>query len=66
MARRRKNKASHAKRNDKRLKAVYAKSRAEFTAADLQKFTEVQEGIPFEEIVAELKEMHRKTKSKPA
>jgi hypothetical protein len=53
-------------KQDKRLQAIYAKSRAEFSAADLQKFTEVEEGIPFEEVLAELEELHRKTKGKDA
>jgi hypothetical protein len=48
----------------KRLQAIYAKSRAEFSAGDLQKFTEIEEGILFEKVIAELEEMHRKTKGK--
>jgi hypothetical protein len=53
-------------KQDKRLQAIYAKSRAEFSAADLQKFTEVEEGIPFEEVLAELEVLHRKIKGKDA
>jgi hypothetical protein len=48
----------------KRLQAIYAKSRAEFSAADLQKFTEIEEGIPFEKIMADLEDIHRRTKRK--
>jgi hypothetical protein len=49
-------------RHDERLQAIYAKSRAEFSAADLQKFTEVEEGVPFEKILGGLEEIHRKSK----
>jgi hypothetical protein len=37
------------------LKTIYAKARRAFTAADLQKYTEIEEGIPLEDILAELK-----------
>jgi len=52
------------------LKTIYAKARRAFTAADLQKYTEIEEGIPLEQILAELKasdakpEKKRKPKSK--
>jgi len=36
------------------LKAIYAKVKRSFTAADLQKFTETEKGIPAEEVVAKL------------
>jgi hypothetical protein len=36
------------------LKKIYAKYRKAFTAADLQKYAEIEEGIPFEEIIAEI------------
>ncbi len=31
--------------------AILAKAKAAFTAADLQRFTEIEESIPFEEVV---------------
>jgi hypothetical protein len=37
------------------LKTIYAKVRRAFTAADLQKYTEIEEGIPLEQILEELK-----------
>ena len=46
---------------DKKLQAIYDKSRREFSAADLQKFTEIEEGIPFQEVIAELEKIHRET-----
>jgi nucleotide-binding universal stress UspA family protein len=39
--------------------AALAKLKANFTAADLQRFTEVEEGIPLEEIIKELEEIDR-------
>jgi hypothetical protein len=33
---------------------AYRLARESFTAADLQKYTELDEGIPFEEVLAEL------------
>ena len=41
------------------LKSIYAKRRRSFTAADLQKYTEVEEGIPAEQVLAELEAIHR-------
>lgn len=52
------------------LKTIYAKARRAFTAADLQKYTEIEEGIPLEQVLAELKASDakplkkRQTKSK--
>jgi hypothetical protein len=39
------------------LKTIYAKVRRSFRAADLQKYTEIEEGIPAREVVAKLKAM---------
>jgi hypothetical protein len=39
------------------LKEAYALARASFTAADLQKYTELDEGVPAEELLAELEEL---------
>ncbi len=53
------------------LKEIYARARQEFTAADLQKFTEIDEGIPAEQVLAQMEEIHqrfspkKKTKRKP-
>jgi hypothetical protein len=49
------------------LKTIYAKYRRAFTAADLQKYTEIEEGIPLESIIAELEAIQNKPakKSKP-
>ena len=34
------------------LKEIYAQARREFTAADLQKFTEIEEMVPAEQVLA--------------
>jgi hypothetical protein len=39
--------------------AIEAKYRAEFTAADLQQYTEEIEGVPFEDVIAELEKRQR-------
>lgn len=46
--------------DDPGLKALYEQKRKEFSAADLQKFTEIDEGIPAEDVIAELEEIHRR------
>jgi hypothetical protein len=46
------------------LKTIYAKYRRAFTAADLQKYTEIEEGIPLEQILAELKASDAKEAAK--
>jgi hypothetical protein len=47
------------------LKTIYAKVRRAFTAADLQKYTEIEEGIPFDQIIAECERIQREwTKKK--
>jgi hypothetical protein len=39
------------------LKEVYTLLRAAFTADDLQRFTEIEEDIPIEEVLAEMEEI---------
>ncbi len=41
------------------LKTIYTKARLAFTAADLQRFTEIEEGIPAKQILAELEAMDK-------
>jgi hypothetical protein len=50
----------------KELQAIYDRLRRDFTAADLQKYTEVEEGIPLQQVIAELEEIHRNNKRKRA
>lgn len=42
------------------LAEAYKLAKAAFTADDLQRYTELDEGIPFEEVLAELEEAQRK------
>jgi hypothetical protein len=46
------------------LKTIYAKARRAFTAADLQRYTEVEKGIPARQILAELEAIDRKETEK--
>jgi hypothetical protein len=65
MAKRKNDKPRRAKgKVDKKLQAIYAKSRANFSAADLQKFTVIEKGIPLEKVIAEMEQIHRNYKPK--
>ena len=46
------------------LREAYALARASFTAEDLQKYTEVEEGVPMEEFLKELEETQRRANQK--
>ena len=50
------------------LKTIYAKARRAFTASDLQKYAEIEEGVPLEQVLAEVKAIQggpvRKAKAK--
>jgi hypothetical protein len=43
------------------LKAIYADFRKRFSAADLQKYTEIEEGIPLEVAIEEMEKIHRES-----
>jgi hypothetical protein len=45
-------------------RTIYATLREEFTAADLQRYTEIEPLVPAEHVLAELEEIHRKATSK--
>jgi hypothetical protein len=40
-------------------KSIYARLRKAFTAADLQRYTEIEEGIPMAQVLAELEAIQR-------
>jgi hypothetical protein len=42
-------------------KAIYAKVKRSFTAADLQAFTEIEDGIPAEEVLAKLESLAKQS-----
>lgn len=46
------------------LKQIYAACKKQFTAADLQKYTEIEPMVPAEQLLAELDEIHREETSK--
>jgi hypothetical protein len=46
------------------LREIYKKYREEFSAADLQQYTELEEGIPADEILAELEAIQQKATHK--
>jgi hypothetical protein len=45
------------------LKEIYAAARRQFTAADLQKFTEIEEGIPAVEVLKDLEDIYKEAKA---
>jgi hypothetical protein len=47
------------------LQEAYRLAREAFTAADLQKFTELDDGIPADEVLAEMEERQRQADQKP-
>lgn len=42
------------------LKQIYAQAKREFTAADLQKFTEIEPMVPFAAVVEEMERIHER------
>jgi hypothetical protein len=46
-------------KEEQRLWAIYDKSRREFSAADLQKYSVTEKGIPIEKVMADLEARHR-------
>ena len=60
MAKRKENQSQRPKtKEEKRLQAIYAQSREEFSAADLQKFTEVGRMVPMEKTLAAMEAIHK-------
>ena len=47
------------------MKEAYALARAAFTAEDLQRYTELDEGVPAEQVLAELEEEERQEQGAP-
>lgn len=41
------------------LEEIYAKARAEFTAADLQKYTEIEPTVPMQQVLAEMEKIQQ-------
>jgi aspartyl-tRNA synthetase len=53
-------------REERELKALYAKMRRKFTAADLQKYTVIEKGIPARVVLKQMEAIHRRFKRKQA
>jgi hypothetical protein len=60
------NSKSAKSQNDAWLKMMYKKTRREFSAADLQKYTEIEEGVPMAQVIADCEEIIRRSKRKRA
>ena len=56
-------KAASAKKPES-LRQIYARFKREFSAADLQKYTDIGETLPFRPLLAELEAIHRKESRK--
>lgn len=46
-------------KKDASEREVLARARKEFSAADLQKFTEIEEGVPARQVLSEMRAIHR-------
>jgi hypothetical protein len=67
MAKRKNDKPGQRKNNkNKDLQALYAKARRQFTAADLQKYTVIEKGIPLERVIADMEKIQKNYKPKKA
>jgi hypothetical protein len=67
MAKRKPNKPRRKlSKEEQRLKAIYAKSRRDFSAADLQKFTVIEKGIPMEKVIKEMEKIQKNYRPKKA
>jgi hypothetical protein len=53
----------HVKKGDS-LRAIYGKARRAFSAADLQRYTEVEDGIPLDQIIEEMETIQREEMKK--
>ena len=51
-------------KEERRLQAIYAKSRREFSASDLQKFTVMEKGVPIQKVIREMEKIQRNHRPK--
>jgi hypothetical protein len=49
---------------DATLKEIYAQARAEFSAGDLQKYTEVEPMVPMAQVLRDMEKIHREESRK--
>ncbi len=64
MPKRKTNNGQSESTEDAKLKAICAESRRKFTAAELQKYTVIEKGIPLKKVIGEMEEIHRTTSQK--
>jgi hypothetical protein len=59
MARKKKqNKGKSSRKKPETLREIYARIKREFSAADLQKYTVIEEGVPAEQVLADMRKIH--------
>ena len=51
-------------KEERSLQAIDAKSRREFSASDLQKFTVMEKGIPIQKVIREMEKIQRNHRPK--
>ena len=51
-------------RKNATIREIYAKYREQFSAADLQRYTEIEPMVPGDELLAELEAIHREVTRK--
>jgi hypothetical protein len=62
---RRRNGSTKPTKKPQSLAAIYARARREFTAADLQQYTDIGETLPFRPLLAELEQtQHREPRKR--
>ncbi len=49
---------------EQHLKALYERYRQEFTAADLQKYTQIEDGVPLEQVIAEMEQIYQASRAR--
>ena len=64
MATRKNSKKPRSGKKRETLQQIYARYKHEFTAADLQKYTEIEDLVPLEQVIEECEEIHRTTRPK--
>jgi len=67
MAKRKSNKPRKPRtKKDKALQAIYDRVRREFSAADLQKYTRIEKGVPLEKVIEQMEAIHFRITGKRA
>jgi hypothetical protein len=51
---------SKGRKKPEALQAIYDRIRQDFSAADLQKYTVKEKGIPLDEVIADMEQIHKR------